>query len=150
MSYQRMASMTKDLYAQKVDVDAAVQAAVRRVQPLFAGKQQVRLEVQPTGIQAVSDTKWLGLVLEQLLTNAVKYTRRGFVKVYAQDGALVVEDSGWNRKKAVVHALCLRFRRCRLWWSDLFFCRWPQRHAHVCRCGIFRLFVVAGSMLTKA
>ena len=94
MSYQRMASMTKDLYAQKVDVDAAVQAAVRRVQPLFAGKQQVRLEVQPTGIQAVSDTKWLGLVLEQLLTNAVKYTRRGFVKVYAQDGALVVEDSG--------------------------------------------------------
>ena len=94
MSYQRMASMTKDLYAQKVDVDAAVQAAVRRVQPLFAGKQQVRLEVQSTGIQAVSDTKWLGLVLEQLLTNAVKYTRRGFVKVYAQDGALVVEDSG--------------------------------------------------------
>lgn len=33
-------------------------------------------------------------MLEQLLTNAVKYTRRGFVKVYAQDGALVVEDSG--------------------------------------------------------
>lgn len=28
------------------------------------------------------------------MTNAVKYTRRGFVKVYAQDGALVVEDSG--------------------------------------------------------
>ena len=94
MSYQRMASMTKDLCAQKVDVDAAVQAAVRRVQPLFAGKQQVKLEVQATGIQVISDTKWLGLVIEQLLTNAVKYTRRGFVKVYAQDGALVVEDSG--------------------------------------------------------
>lgn len=94
MSYQRMASMTKDLCAQEVDVDAAVQAAVRRVQPLFAGKQQVKLEVQATGIQVISDTKWLGLVIEQLLTNAVKYTRRGFVKVYAQDGALVVEDSG--------------------------------------------------------
>lgn len=94
MSYQRMASMTKDLCAQEVDVDAAVQAAVRRVQPLFAGKQQVKLEVQATGIQVVSDTKWLGLVIEQLLTNAVKYTRRGFVKVYAQVGALVVEDSG--------------------------------------------------------
>ena len=94
MSYQRMASMTKDLCAQKVDVDAAVQAAVRRVQPLFAGKQQVKLEVQATGIQVISDTKWQGLVIEQLLTNAVKYTRRGFVKVYAQAGALVVEDSG--------------------------------------------------------
>ena len=94
MSYQRMASMTKDLCAQEVDVDAAVQAAVRRVQPLFAGKQQVKLEVQATGIQVISDTKWMGLVIEQLLTNAVKYTRRGFVKVYAQDGALVVEDSG--------------------------------------------------------
>lgn len=94
MNYQRMASITKDLCACKVDVDAVVAAAAGRVRPMLLNRPDVKLDVQATGLCVVSDTKWLGVVVEQLLTNAVKYTRHGFVKVYACDEVLVVEDSG--------------------------------------------------------
>ena len=42
----------------------------------------------------VSDAKWLGFILEQLLSNAVKYTNEGGVKVCMESGCLVIEDSG--------------------------------------------------------
>lgn len=45
-------------------------------------------------MQVVTDEKWLCFVLEQLLSNAVKYTKKGGVKIYAKDDSLFVEDSG--------------------------------------------------------
>lgn len=50
------------------------------------------------------------------MTNAVKYTRRGFVKVYAQDGALVVED-GRHRHLAGRAAPRVRARLHRAEWA---------------------------------
>ncbi len=94
MNYQRMASITRDLCVCKVDVDAVVNSAVGRVRPMLLGRPDIMLDVQATGLCVVSDTKWLGVVVEQLLTNAVKYTRHGFVRIYACDDTLVVEDSG--------------------------------------------------------
>lgn len=33
-------------------------------------------------------------VIEQLLSNALKYTKSGSIFIYAEEGALIIEDSG--------------------------------------------------------
>ena len=43
----------------------------------------------------VTDEKWFAFVLEQVLSNAIKYTKEGGVKIYLTDGDfLCVEDTG--------------------------------------------------------
>ena len=42
----------------------------------------------------LTDEKWLVFVIEQLLSNAVKYTARGCVTIKFQDNKLSVSDTG--------------------------------------------------------
>jgi signal transduction histidine kinase len=42
----------------------------------------------------LTDEKVVGFVLEQLLSNALKYTPEGSIRLYAEGDTLVIEDSG--------------------------------------------------------
>mgnify|MGYP002508768679 CR=1 FL=1 len=42
----------------------------------------------------LTDEKWFCFVLEEVLTNAVKYTRQGTISVIWEDGRLYVRDTG--------------------------------------------------------
>ena len=43
----------------------------------------------------LTDEKWLLFVVEQLLSNAIKYTSEGKISVYREgEGTLVIEDTG--------------------------------------------------------
>ena len=72
-----------------------MRASARRFAPLFIEKK-LRLNYQETTLRALTDEKWLAFVLEQVLSNAVKYTRRGSVTLRADEAAhaVIVEDTG--------------------------------------------------------
>ena len=42
----------------------------------------------------VTDEKWLSFVVEQLLSNALKYTRQGSVSIYMEGDTLCIRDTG--------------------------------------------------------
>ena len=42
----------------------------------------------------LTDEKWLAFVIEQLLSNALKYTREGRIHIYAEGRSLIIEDTG--------------------------------------------------------
>ena len=43
----------------------------------------------------LTDEKWLVFVIEQLLSNAIKYTHKGKISIYLlEDKKLVIEDTG--------------------------------------------------------
>lgn len=42
----------------------------------------------------ITDEKWLAFVIEQLLSNALKYTREGCIKIYIDNQYLCLEDTG--------------------------------------------------------
>lgn len=93
LAYLRMGSDATDFVLRSCDVDRAVRHSVRKLAPLFIhGK--VRLDLRPIAINAVTDEKWLCFAVEQLLTNAVKYTPQGAVTVYGSENRLYIRDTG--------------------------------------------------------
>ena len=96
LNYARSESLSSDLVLRRVSLDAVIKQAVRKYAPLFiAGK--IRLSYEETGVQVITDEKWLLFVLEQVLSNALKYTKEGSISVFMLPGApktLVIEDTG--------------------------------------------------------
>ena len=93
LSYQRLGSDTVDLVLRRVELDGVVRGCVRKYAALFILKK-LPVELSETGLTVLTDEKWLSFVIEQLLSNALKYTRSGGIRLYAEGRSLVIEDSG--------------------------------------------------------
>lgn len=93
LNYQRLDSVETDYVFRSCDVDALVRSVVRK----FAGqfiRKGIRLDYTPMDAQVITDEKWLSFVVEQLVSNALKYTRQGSVAIYMQEGCLSIRDTG--------------------------------------------------------
>ena len=93
LSYLRMGDMSKDLVLQEVSLDAIIRQAIRKYSPLFIMKK-IRLQYETCDGLVLTDEKWLQFVLEQLLSNALKYTYEGMIHIYEEQGSLVIADTG--------------------------------------------------------
>ena len=93
LTYQRLGGESTDLVLKACDLDAVIRAAVKEYARLFILKK-LTLTFTPTGLTVLTDEKWLGFVIGQLLSNALKYTQNGGVSIYAQGQRLVIEDTG--------------------------------------------------------
>lgn len=93
LQYIRVGSKSSDLVIREYDLDEMIREAVRRQAAQFVEKR-LRLDFAPTGVRVATDQKWLVLILDQLLSNAVKYTPSGTVTVSFRDGLLTVSDTG--------------------------------------------------------
>ena len=83
-----------DLVLRSCSVDTIVRASVRR----FAGEfitRRLKLDYTPLDVSCVTDEKWLRFVVEQVLSNALKYTREGGISIYLEaPKTLVIRDTG--------------------------------------------------------
>lgn len=94
LHYTRLDSDTTDFIIQKCSLDSIIREAIRKYAKVFIRKK-ISLDYQPIEIQALTDEKWLEFVIEQILSNAVKYTQRGTVSIYMEDErTIVIEDTG--------------------------------------------------------
>ncbi|MBR1820307.1 MAG: sensor histidine kinase [Clostridia bacterium] len=94
LNYARLGGDASDLAVRRCGLDAVVRQAVRKFAPLFIRKK-LTLNLEPLDLQVLTDEKWLGFAVEQVLSNAVKYTPAGAVTIRAEAGpVLVIEDTG--------------------------------------------------------
>lgn len=94
LGYLRLGSDTTDYVFRRCDLDALLRQSLRKYARLFILKK-ISLDFQETGRTVLTDGKWLAFVLEQLLSNAVKYTPEGGqVRIYGDGETLVIVDSG--------------------------------------------------------
>lgn len=56
--------------------------------------RKIKLSYEPVHTRIITDEKWLVFVLEQILSNALKYTRTGSISIYMEGERLVIEDTG--------------------------------------------------------
>lgn len=76
LTYLRMESMSSDLLLMKYSLDDIVKQAVRKYSTLFIHKK-ILLDLSELNTQILTDEKWLVFVIEQILSNALKYTGQG-------------------------------------------------------------------------
>lgn len=80
LQYTRLGAQTNDFVFERVLLDEVIKPSIHKYARLFIQKQ-LRLTYVPQDITAVTDKKWLGFVVDQLLSNAVKYTREGGITI---------------------------------------------------------------------
>lgn len=94
LAYLRLDADSTDYVIRECDVDGIVRQAVKH----FAGEfiaRKLTLDYQPLHLHAVTDEKWLRFVVEQVLSNALKYTPSGSISIYAEAPAtLCIRDTG--------------------------------------------------------
>ena len=95
LQYVRLDGTTRDLHLSQVSLDQVIRQVVRKYAKLFILKK-IRLDFRETGLTVLSDEKWLAFLLEQLLSNALKYTPEGGqVAIFGEPREiLVIADTG--------------------------------------------------------
>ena len=94
LTFLRLDSDSTDYVIRKIDLDAVIKPAIRKFARDFISKK-LTMDFKPTEYKVLSDDKWLSFVIEQVLSNAVKYTKKGGIKVYMDEpGILCIEDTG--------------------------------------------------------
>lgn len=103
LGYARLESLSADLLFKTQDIYTVIKQAVKKYSILFIGSG-LSFNLEEFSCQAVTDEKWISLVIEQLLSNALKYTTSGGIRIRgldrdgketnAQAVYVVIEDDG--------------------------------------------------------
>jgi len=96
LQFIRLGGESSDFVFRTVSLDDCVRQAVRKYAQWFIRKG-IRLNYEPLGVSVLTDEKWLVFVIEQLLSNALKYTPEGEISIYmhpSRPATLVIEDTG--------------------------------------------------------
>ena len=93
LRYVKLRNLENDLLLEPADVDSVVRSCPRTPSSHFTSRHR-SADFTPTGFIAVTAQRWLAFILDQLLSNAVKYTHTGGVRIYPEGTFLVVEDTG--------------------------------------------------------
>lgn len=94
LAYLRLDSTATDYVFREYDIDTLIKQSVKKFASDFIGKK-IRLEYEPLSRNIVTDEKWFAFVVEQILSNALKYTREGSVKIFIDsENNLCISDTG--------------------------------------------------------
>jgi len=97
LTFQRLESLSSDLVLEECDLYEMLKQAVKRFSVLFINKG-LSLELQEMRMKVLTDEKWFGFCIGQIISNSVKYTKQGCVTIRAREEkesvVLCVEDTG--------------------------------------------------------
>ncbi len=94
LGYLRLGSDSTDYVLRPCDLDDILRGCARKLSKQFI-MRRISLDFRPTGLRVYTDEKWLSFVIEQLLTNALKYTPEGGrITVSPSGRGLAVADTG--------------------------------------------------------
>lgn len=95
LSYLRVGNIASDSRFERCRMEEIVRQAVKKYSTLFILKK-IKLELHPLEAVILTDERWAQFVVEQILSNALKYTRAGTISIYAGESGerLIIEDTG--------------------------------------------------------
>lgn len=101
LGYLRMENINQDLCLKHYTLESIVKQSVKKYAPLFI-KSHLGVKLEQLDCLVLTDEKWMVFVIEQLLSNAIKYTPAGEIGIFADrqelDGIrrtrLFIQDTG--------------------------------------------------------
>ena len=89
-----MDSDSTDYVIREYNLDDILRQAVKKYATQFIYKK-LSLRYEPINRRVLTDEKWLLFVVEQVLSNALKYTRTGFIEISMEEPeTLGIRDTG--------------------------------------------------------
>ena len=94
MTYLRLQDGVSDYVFRTRQLDPLIRQSIKRFSAEFIGRK-IHLDYRPIELTLVTDEKWLSFVLEQLLSNALKYTPASSIRIdLAPPRTLRITDTG--------------------------------------------------------
>ena len=95
MNYLKMIDHSTDMDITQVNLDDIIKNLLKKYSLLFI-HNHISLEYQSNLAYVISDSQWLTILIEQILSNALKYTENGKIAIqYLEDKhALEIRDTG--------------------------------------------------------
>ena len=93
LQYLRLESFHEDLVLKKENAEDLVKEIVKKYAIFFIQKG-LSLSLHDLDRTIITDKKWFVVILEQVLSNSLKYTSQGGIEIYFQEDTLYIKDSG--------------------------------------------------------
>ena len=94
LTFLRLNSESTDYVIKEYDLDKIIKQAVRKFSSEFIGRK-LSLVYNPVNTTVITDEKWLSFVIEQVLSNALKYTPSGSITITLEnEKTLRIRDTG--------------------------------------------------------
>ena len=94
LAFLRLGSDQTDYVFRAHTLDDVLRPSLRKFAPEFIGRR-LSLTYEAIPVKVITDEKWFSFVVEQLLSNALKYTREGGITIrMADDHTLAISDTG--------------------------------------------------------
>ena len=133
LGYLRTEDMSSDLKLSRCSLDRIIRDQIHKYAGIFVSKK-LTLTYESISQDVLTDEKWLGFVIGQILSNALKYTRTGGIRIYlekklsldtddvsisignddcnkVENFTLVIEDTGIGIPKEDIDRIFERFYR---------------------------------------
>lgn len=99
LQYLRLESFHDDLVLKKENLADLVREVVKKY-VLFFIQQGLSLNLHDLDHTIVTDKKWFLVILEQVLSNSLKYTKEGSIEIYFHEDSLYIKDTGLGIQNA--------------------------------------------------
>lgn len=97
LQYQRVSSTENDFVLEKVSVDGVIRDTIKKYAKIMI-RRHIGINYSGTGQEVYTDGKWLAFMLEQILSNAIKYTPQGVVTIETAEEKdwffIAIKDTG--------------------------------------------------------
>lgn len=84
LNYLRFEDMSGDMVLEKCQLEPLIKQVVKKFSTIFI-YQHLTVELKDLDKEILTDEKWFSFVLEQVLSNALKYTKTGGIKIFSRD-----------------------------------------------------------------
>lgn len=93
LTFLRLNSDSTDYVIKEYDLDRIIKKSIKNLSGEFISRQ-INLVYEPIKAKVITDEKWLSFVVEQVLSNALKYTISGSIVIIWNDNTLKIKDTG--------------------------------------------------------
>lgn len=96
LHYIRLENLSSDLRLEEYSLQNILRQTVKKYAMTFI-HNKISLNLKEFDCKIITDEKWITFVLEQILSNALKYTKKGSISIYMDESfekTLIIEDTG--------------------------------------------------------
>ncbi|WP_306484949.1 HAMP domain-containing sensor histidine kinase [Anaerococcus sp.] len=95
INYIKLTDRATDMDIEKVDLDKVIKTLLKKYSLIFINKR-ISLIYEDTNVEVIADSKLLSIMIEQILSNSLKYTEEGKITISfdKKRNSLSIKDTG--------------------------------------------------------